>query len=350
MEIEFKFCIPPHRLHAVQAAVAQPGHATVHMQARYFDTADKALSSRGMAFRLRREGAQWVQTIKALGDGPLDRLEHNVPRGEASTLPGTEARPEPCPDLHRGTPAGLRLLEALSATTAPLTEIYSTDMARIVRNARLQETVAELALDTGKVVAFHGTPQERMSPLCELEIELQSGPVDGLARLAAAWAAEHGLYLSTISKAERGERLMAAQWGRPAVAVSPLPLQANAFALHGGIDAQRAAIAHSLQSILPNASEVVEAPDTAPSDSTHAHQQQLRLGLEQLQTTLQALPPSALAHDSASISAALTAAATELGMPAGTAGHSTANASRVLRNPALQTALILLMGFCTPSH
>ena len=48
----------------------------------------------------------------------------------------------------------------------------------------------------------------RTAPICELELELLRGPVSGLAALAAQWAQRHGLWLSTVSKAERGERLM----------------------------------------------------------------------------------------------------------------------------------------------
>ncbi|RZJ48557.1 MAG: CYTH domain-containing protein, partial [Acidovorax sp.] len=84
MEIEFKFCIPPAQLAAVTAAVRRGRHTPIRMEARYFDTPDAALSSRGIALRLRREGDRWVQTVKALGEGPLDRHEHNVERGAAS--------------------------------------------------------------------------------------------------------------------------------------------------------------------------------------------------------------------------------------------------------------------------
>ena len=99
MEIEFKFCIPPERLAAVQAAVRRGRCVAIRMEARYFDTLDGALASRGIAFRLRREGDQWVQTVKALGNGPLDRQEHNVARGPAT--PG--AAPDPLPQLRTGT-------------------------------------------------------------------------------------------------------------------------------------------------------------------------------------------------------------------------------------------------------
>jgi len=93
MEIEFKFCIPLDRLAAVQAALRRGRCTAIRMEARYFDTPDGALGSRGIAFRLRREGDQWVQTVKALGDGPLDRQEHNPPVNSRSMAKQTPSSP-----------------------------------------------------------------------------------------------------------------------------------------------------------------------------------------------------------------------------------------------------------------
>lgn len=128
MEIEFKFCIPPERLAAVQAAVRRGRWTPVRMEARYFDTPDAALSSRGIALRLRREGTQWVQTVKALGQGPLDREEHNVVLGD--TQPSLVPRPE----LHAGSVAGARLVAALQVAQGPLAETYGTEMDRVTRD------------------------------------------------------------------------------------------------------------------------------------------------------------------------------------------------------------------------
>jgi triphosphatase len=196
MEIEFKFCIPPERLAAVQAAARRGTHAHIRMEARYFDTPEAALSSRGIAFRLRREGDQWVQTVKALGNGPLDREEHNVDRGHA-----TGPAPEPQPELHAGTVAGTRLLGALQAASGPLTETYGTEMDRVTRDIAFKGGVVELALDIGRVIAHRGTPQQKEARICELELELKAGPLAGLAAIATRWATRHRLFLSTVSKA-----------------------------------------------------------------------------------------------------------------------------------------------------
>src|SRR3989344_875285 len=129
MEVGFKSGIHRRRLAAVQAAARRGTHAHIRMEARYFDTPDAALSSRGIAFRLRREGDQWVQPVRPRGNGPLAREEQNVDGGHA-----TGPAPEPQPELHAGTVAGTRLLGALQAASGPLTETYGTEMDRVTRD------------------------------------------------------------------------------------------------------------------------------------------------------------------------------------------------------------------------
>ena len=284
MEIEFKFCIPPERLAAVQAALRRGRCTAIRMEARYFDTPDGALASRGIAFRLRREGDQWVQTVKALGDGPLDRQEHNVARGTATE--GTA--PEPQPQLHSGTVAGARLQQALQAAGSPLVETYGTEMDRLTRDITRQGTVVELALDTGRVVAHRGTAQQAEAPICELELELKAGPVTGLAAFAAQWATRHGLYLSTVSKAERGERLLAApDHSSPRKTRPPSPQYQQ---LPAGLALQRAVVAQCLQQILGPASDLAEGSN----DEEQLHQ--LRIGIRRLRTALRELAPLAPGH------------------------------------------------------
>lgn len=359
MEIEFKFCIPPERLAALQAAVRRGRWAAIRMEARYFDTPDGALASRGIAFRLRREGDQWVQTVKALGDGPLDRQEHNAKRGPATA--GTA--PEPLPQLHSGTVAGTRLLQALQATSGPLTETYGTEMDRITRDISRQGAVAELALDIGRVVAHRGTPQQAEASICELELELKAGPVEGLAALATQWATRHGLFLSTVSKAERGERLLTAPGSRPARKARPLAHTGQP--LPSGPALQRAVVAHCLQQILGPASDIAEGSH----DDEQVHQ--LRIGIRRLRTALRELAPLApgsfdpaweaplvevfqqLGHlrDRSQVMQRIGAELRAAGAPAGEALEAGLNgcaaAEHIVRNPAFQGALVGLMAFTT---
>lgn len=366
MEIEFKFCIPPERLAAVQAAVRRGRWTPIRMEARYFDTPDAALSSRGIALRLRREGAQWVQTVKALGLGPLDREEHNVVLGDAP--PSLAPRPE----LHAGSVAGARLVAALQAAQGPLVETYGTEMDRVTRNIAFKGGVVELALDTGRVVARRGTPQQQEARICELELELTTGPVAGLAALATRWATRHGLYLSTVSKAERGERLLAAHWSRPAAKARAMVAHAAGPAFWQGPALQRAVVAYCLQQVLSNSSEIAEGTGT----DEHVHQ--LRIGLRRLRTALRELAPLAPGRfdpawdaplvdvfrrlgelrDRSQVLQSVHARMQAAGAPAlaepptgsaSAAGAST-GAADIVCTSAFQTALIGLMAFTAQSH
>lgn len=275
MEIEFKFNIPPKRLAAVKAAARRGVSSTLRLEARYFDTADKALSSRGIALRLRKEGEQWVQTVKAMGDGPLDREEHNATVDTPSAL----ARPA----LHGGTKAGERLRDALDCADGPLQETYRTEIDRVTRDLAFRGGVVELAFDLGRIVAHGGTPEEKQAAVCELELELKEGSVAGLVEVATQWAAQHGLVLNTVSKAERGERLLAAQWARPAAKARPMAASGNRKHFLKGANLQRGVVANCLAQILANASEIVEGS----GDETHVHQ--LRIGIRRLRTALREL-------------------------------------------------------------
>ena len=364
MEIEFKFCIPPERLAAVQAAARRGTHAHIRMEARYFDTPDAALSSRGIAFRLRREGDQWVQTVKALGKGPLDREEHNVDRGHA-----TGPAPEPQPELHAGTVAGTRLLGALQAASGPLTETYGTEMDRVTRDIAFKGGVVELALDIGRVIAHRGTPQQKEARICELELELKAGPLAGLAAIATRWATRHRLFLSTVSKAERGERLLAPQWARPATKATPMKASGPQKHFLNGRALQRAAVAHCLQQVLANASEIVEGG----GDEEHVHQ--LRIGIRRLRTALRELAPLApIAFDpawepplvdvfqrlgqrrdrgqvlQASLADLRDAGAPALDAAAAAEQAPSPSAAAIVRTPAFQAALIALMAFTAQGH
>jgi len=283
MEIEFKFCIPPDRLKAVEAALKRGTVERTRLQARYFDTADLRLAADGMVLRLRKEGARWVQTVKATGDNALHRLEHNVDLGTAARA---GAAPHIDPLRHQGTPVGDRLARLLAeGGGASLVERQSTDIVRLTRDVRVTgpgAAVVEMALDVGKVVAHAGTPEQRESPVCELELELKRGDVQGLVSLARRWSQQHGLWFSTVSKAERGARLLAAQETAEAVKAEP-PRFATPHP--DGRAVQQAVVAACLAQMLPNASEIA----AGSTDEEQVHQ--LRIGIRRLRTALRELAP-----------------------------------------------------------
>ena len=266
-EIELKFQVPAESRAAVAAAVAGRGATarTLRLQAAYFDSADGRLAAAGVALRLRREGARWVQTLKAAGEDAMTRLEHNVPRRER-----TAAVPLPDPALHAGTPAGERLA-ALLGEGCELACRYRTDIRRTLRSVRRPGALLELAFDQGRIVAGDAS-----APVCELEIELLRGDPAALLAAAREWVARHGLWLDVRSKAERGTLLAAGTQRARERKAGAVVLDA-AMSLGA---ARRAVLGECVQQVVVNASQI------ASGDFGDEHVHQLRVGLRRLRSAL----------------------------------------------------------------
>ncbi len=271
-EIELKFRIPAHRLAAVRNAVATCTAVVEPLAAVYLDTPGQHLAAARMALRLRREGEQWVQTLKAQGASAMQRLEHNVP------LPGSR---QPALDTHRhdGSDAGQALHHLLAqAGHPPLQARYATQVNRTRRVLRSGGAAIEVALDEGRISAGR-----RRLVVCELELELLSGPPEALLAVAGRWAQRFGLVLDVRSKSERGHRLAAGEAMGPPVPPPPAP----------------AAWSRVLDAVLANASQLAEGP------SEPGHLLALQRGVQALTTSGQARSRPLLAEALAALQAAL---------------------------------------------
>ena len=292
VEFELKLLVPRSTRTAVRAALAGRGAKpqTRRLVAHYFDTADRRLALAGMSLRLRREGRQWVQTLKAGGDTVLARFEHEVQRPDA-TLDAA---------AHAGTTAGERMA-GLLADGEPLLERYGTDVRRTVRKLRTRGALVELAFDEGRIAAA-----DSALGICELEFELLSGSASAMLALADRWRARFGLLVDPRSKAERGDLL--------AQGIVPAPVRrAMPVCLRRKVDvaeAWRSVLDECLAQILVNAiglgaSVGVEgratkagAPLPAADRADLVHQ--LRIGLRRLRSAIRlfrgwvAPPPEAI--------------------------------------------------------
>lgn len=279
-EIELKFQVQPAARDGVAKAVVGRARSVAarreRLQAAYFDTADGTLAAAGIALRLRREGARWVQTLKTSTPQAMHRLEHEVVVERAG-------RSQPPLDVkrHAGTPAYERLLAVLGDPAAVAwVERFRTDVRRTRRRVRQRGATVELAFDEGTISAG-----DRRQPVCELELELVSGSPLALVDLARRWVSRHRLWLDVRSKAERGERLARAiDAGVPRKA-GPLALDAQMDAA----DALRTVLANTLDQVLGNAAEIAGAR----FDAEHVHQ--LRVGLRRTRSALRFFEPFALA-------------------------------------------------------
>lgn len=270
-EIELRLQVPAGALAAVKralAATAAPLTRT-RLQAAYVDTPGRALAAAGIAWRLRKEGRRWVQTVKVGALHATARGEHNVVVPDA----GRE-RPAIDPARHAGTAPGEALLAALQAGDGAPIERYRTDILRSRSLRRTRYGQVELALDVGEIVA-EGEGEPRRWPVCELEIELVSGSPRAVFDTAQRWIEAHGLWLDTRSKAERGDRLARGELRAVAVKARPpasLPADASPA------QAWRAFVEACLAQALPNASEI------AAGSGQPEHVHQLRVALRRLRS------------------------------------------------------------------
>ena len=163
---------------------------------QYFDTPTRDLAGAKVALRLRRDGEQFIQTLKSRGqsvaglsernewDWYLDKAKLDLKKLADDCWPASLA------DLDKKT----------------LKPIFTTDFVRekaeIAWGRGKSKVVIEAALDLGKVIA--GKQSEE---ICELELELRQGEPEALLELAAELAIDLPLMPCDISKAERGYRL-----------------------------------------------------------------------------------------------------------------------------------------------
>ena len=273
-EFELKFEVSPKNLKSVAAAMLQGKIIRQRLQASYFDTADGALAAHGIVLRLRKEGRRWVQTAKSSTADLLLRLEHNA------ALPAQRAGAVPAIDLarHRGTPIGKAIDKALGLKANDLFPklklLYGTDVQRVTRLEDSGTSMVEIALDQGRVFSAG-----RTQLICELEVELKEGsPCDAVA-LARQWCANHSLWMSTITKSMKGQRL----GHKAALSDATSAVLAKFSRRAAGPEMVSAVVAGCLSQMLPNMSELAggsQHPD-------HIHH--LRVGIRRLRTALREL-------------------------------------------------------------
>src|SRR5262249_7865823 len=110
----------------------------------YFDTPDHRLRARGISLRLRSDGDQWLQTIKA-GTGGRNGVSSPL---EIET---TVDRPEPNLDVINNGKIRRKVEKALEES--PLEPVFETVVRRTTRSLHPSDGEVELALDEGVVRA-----------------------------------------------------------------------------------------------------------------------------------------------------------------------------------------------------
>ncbi|MES2500680.1 MAG: CYTH and CHAD domain-containing protein, partial [Pseudomonadota bacterium] len=290
-EFELKFEIPAEHLPQILAAVHAKKAQLEILQDCYFDTKDGALAKHGLVLRMRKKNGDWIQTAKSITNDPLDRLEHNVKVSKLkpslpkilspnTETPGMELESKmPVIDIsrHADEKIGQLIFNALNIKPdglfPSLMPWYETDVQRLKFLVNHKGSSIEIALDQGMVVS-----SGRSTALCELEIELIKGNPEHVVELARTWCANHGLWLSTISKSMKGQRL------HDQLVFPQLSHEAESFKHpKNGQQMVKAVFQSCLNQILPNASEIA----SGSQNTDHVHQ--LRVGIRRLRTAINEL-------------------------------------------------------------
>ena len=355
-EIELKFGVDPECVAIIDAALRRLPSRRISIESRYFDSDGFDLARAGLSLRLRRTGQVWEQTLKAPTGSFAERLEETIPR------PGRWGRVGPALDaaLHDGTAAGKLLSAARNTAEAPaaLRLVFtSVIVRRSVEIAALGARV-EAAFDRGEIRAVAAS-----TPVCELEYELKQGDVGALVEFGRAGVREHGLWLSTLSKAARGDLLVRGDVHAPAGKARAPRLDRTL----SGPAIFHAVLEACLDQVLANASTVAEGHRDA--EAIH----QLRVGLRRMRTCwgeLGALSghaglqwPAALTaafrslgdyRDRTTVGASLQARLSAAGSPEPTlrAPNATADPVDVVRGKDFQCALLdaLALTLAAPAH
>lgn len=188
LEQELKFFVPENARPGLLTAFEAVRTGSITLNAIYFDTPERELARTDVALRLRKEGGQWMQTVKLPGPDTLSRIEINHPR------PGPELDLE----LYRGTAAEAALLPYAGRIQAR----YQTEILRGLAVLQHAGSELELAYDVG-----HIESQGLRLPVNELEVELIRGDSAAMFEIGQRWLYKHNLILELRSKSERGDAL-----------------------------------------------------------------------------------------------------------------------------------------------
>jgi inorganic triphosphatase YgiF len=191
-EVELKLAIGSPEARA--AADREVGRAPVRsLETIYYDTPRRRLHGAGYSLRLRRDGEDWSQSVKA--EAGFSRYEND------RTLRGG------LPDfsLLEGTPIW-PLLDGEGA----LAPVFVTRVRRQSRRRDRDGGRIEYSLDDGEVIAH-----DRVWPILELELELKAGAPEMLFAEGRRLAADEAFVPFFMSKAERGFALADGLLGEP---------------------------------------------------------------------------------------------------------------------------------------
>lgn len=259
METELKFRIPARGLATLKKTrLARFQRGRIEQQrlvSAYFDTGKQKLKRQGLTLRIRQAPDKKIQTVKAEGQGHINRGEWEA---EVNSL---------APDPRKASDSPLRKLGA-KKLRRKLRPVFKTVVHRTVVPLRAKQAEIEMAIDRGRI-----SSGRRNVPLAEAELELKRGQPSELFQLARIIERRTQAELYLPSKSERGYGLANSD-GKLVHFAEPISLAPGMAA----IDAFRT-IVHSTMRHFANNADAVRAGD---AEGIH----QMRVGLRRTRAAI----------------------------------------------------------------
>jgi inorganic triphosphatase YgiF len=191
-EVELKLAIgsPSARTAADRELGKAPARS---VETIYYDTPRRRLHAAGFSLRLRRDGEQWSQSVKAANGFSRYEQDHAL----RSALPDFS--------LLEGTP-----IASLVTVADGLSPVFVTRVQRRSRRRQTEGSRIEFSLDEGEVIA-----RDRSWPILELELELKAGQPGALFDQGRRLARDEAFVPAFMSKADRGYALVDGILGEP---------------------------------------------------------------------------------------------------------------------------------------
>ena len=175
------------------------GAESVLMEGAYFDTESRVLKKNNVALRVRCEGAICFATLKWGGNkvaqGLHEHQEVNIPVDTDSCFIA------PPVDIFEESIDGKNMSELLAGESLEI--LFETIVTRRRAKIRFGQSVMELAIDEGRVIAG-----DKEAPISEIEIELYAGELGDILELTAIISEKYGLEPENRSKYARAVELM----------------------------------------------------------------------------------------------------------------------------------------------
>lgn len=205
-EIELKLALPAERLGALYQHPLFAAAEVLDKQwldSTYYDTAEFALRAQRVALRIRRQGEQWLQTVKCAAPstaGLSRRPEWEQPYAQHFDFSAIDDE------------ATASLLRRHQEHLRPW---FRTHFERETRRLRpVPHTSVLLMVDRGEISLSDAGANSPTATISELELELEHGAVEALLELGETLRQDLDLLPVDDSKAARGFQLLHTFTGR----------------------------------------------------------------------------------------------------------------------------------------